>query len=573
MLAPQHFLQSPLARHPRLLGRKLASRLHLRREVSSVPKPPVTAVKYPAAWVPALRDWIQRVPLNPAPHPFSRVFGLDFDETILLRLCREGPRRDERGLQADIKLIWDYSRGQPLFTNAAAGAAHVEACAAFLRRWLESNADINGPAWSCAMELAIRGTNWAFADALFDGELGKQVGEDNWAGWLWRHGYLIWRRLEARLISSNHYLADLLGLLVVGEMFPEDPQARFWSRFARNEFPRALLAQTREDGGLYEASLRYHAYVTEMALLFRLAQGAPFTPAAEARLRTMCRIVAEFSDATGDTFPIGDDDSGRVLGLDFTSPVGRAEIVLRLASALLDEEFKPSAGMVCPESGWWVRRAGDFVVVADFGGVGLYGQGAHAHNDDFSFCLDWRGRAVVADPGSFLYTSDTAARNRFRSTLAHNTLLVDGREQRDLSEEPFVLPGSDRAFPAERLDGESWAFTRPAGPSVSHRRELSVRSQMVSIRDCVEGEGKHQLQWRFHLHPAVQPSLTPQGFALALPDVGTLLLETTQAPPTLALLDSEFSPGYGRNQPTRVCVASGGFTLPFSMEWKIRSAK
>jgi len=70
----------------------------------------------------------------------------------------------------------------------------------------------------------------------------------------------------------------------------------------------------------------------------------------------------------------------------------------------------------------------------------------------------------------------------------------------------------------------------------------------------------------------VRPSLTPHGFALVLPGAGTLLLETTQAAPALELLDSEYAPGYGRNQPTRVCVASGEFTLPFSIEWKIAPA-
>ena len=71
------------------------------------------------------------------------------------------------------------------------------------------------------------------------------------------------------MISSNHYLADLLGLLVVGSIFPGDASAQAWRRFAAEEFPKALLSQTHDDGGLDEASLRYHAFVTEMALLFR----------------------------------------------------------------------------------------------------------------------------------------------------------------------------------------------------------------------------------------------------------------------------------------------------------------
>ena len=183
----------------------------------------MSAVNYPARWAPALRDWLQHVPLNPAPHPFSRVFGLDFDETMLPRLCREGPHRGERGLPGDIKLVWDYSRGQPLFTNAAAGPAHVGACAAFLRRWLEANADTNGPAWPCAMELAIRATNWLFADALFDGELGKQLGEEIWAGSALASRLSHLAAVEALLVSSNNYLEDLLGLFVVGENIARRP--------------------------------------------------------------------------------------------------------------------------------------------------------------------------------------------------------------------------------------------------------------------------------------------------------------------------------------------------------------
>ena len=423
------FLSSPLTRHPRLLGRKVAARLGFYHEGLPAPAPGRLTAVYPPCWAGALRQWVQEIPLHPPPYPFHRVFGHDLDEAMLLGLCREGPRLGERGLTADVKLAWEYSRGQPLFTNAAADPAHPAACAAFIRRWLEANADTTGPAWSCAMEIAIRALNWIFADTLFGGESGRQVGAQDWAGWLWRHGWLIWRRLESRLICSNHYLADLLGLLVIGTAFPDDAHGRRWRRFAQGEFPRALLAQTRRDGGLIEASLRYHAYVTEMALLFRLAQGVPFPHPVETRLRLMCRIVAELRDATGDVFPIGDDDSGRVLALDSASPAGvcpavcspgfslsgmaeiepdrlkprpdrlkpglqtglqtgRAEILLRLASLLLEDKFESSGQAVCPDSGWWVRRAGDFAAALDFGGVGLHGAGAHAHNDALSFCLE-----------------------------------------------------------------------------------------------------------------------------------------------------------------------------------------
>jgi hypothetical protein len=564
------FLQSPLARRPELLARKIAGRLGLYRENSPLPRMAAIGVAYPAHWTPLLRSWMQQVPLNPAPHPFNRVFGLEFDESLLLRLCREGPSRTEHGLVGDIKLIWDYSRGHALFTNAASGADHVTACAGFIRRWQEANTNTNGPAWTCAMDTAIRAVNWIFADVLFDGALASASGRSEFYSALHQHGQSVWRRLEARVINTNHYLANLLGLAIIGAIFPDDPQARAWLAFARDDFPRALMVQTRADGGLKEASLRYHAFVTEMALLFRLAAGSPLPTAAETRLRQMCQIVADFQDATGDVFPIGDDDSGRVLAVDCASPLGRAEILLRLASAVLNEPFKPAAQRVCPQSGWWIGRAGDFTVALDFGGVGLNGVGGHAHNDDFSICLEWRNQPVIVDPGTFLYTSDPEARNRFRSTGYHNTLEVNGREQRTLTPSVFAMPGSDKAFEVVSIGEGSWAFQRQALAYASHRRELSVNGGEVCIRDHVEASGRHRLRWCFHLHPSVRAQPTPQGFILTIPETGSLLLTTNAVAPDLRITKSEYSPGYARREPGLACTAEGEYVLPDVIAWKIQ---
>jgi hypothetical protein len=565
------FPRSPLARHPGLLVRKIAGRLGLYREDAPLPGSGNGVVAYPAHWAETLRAWLRPVPMAPAPHPFHRVFGHDFDESLLLQLCREGPRRGERGLTGDIKLIWDYSRGHPLFTNAAAGPAHVGACAEFIRRWQEANANTNGPAWVCAMDTAIRAVNWILADALLEGALASALGRADFSAALYRHGCSIWRRLEVRVINSNHYLANLLGLAVLGSIFPGDARARAWLAFARDEFSRALLVQTRADGGLNEASLRYHAFVTEMALLFRLVLGTSLPAAAEVRLRQMCQIVADFQDATGDVFPIGDDDSGRVLAVDAATTLGRADVLLRLASVVLDESFAPSAESVRSQSGWWIRRAGDFTVALDFGGVGLCGLGSHAHNDDFSICLDWRSRPVIVDPGTFLYTSDLAARNHFRSTRFHTTLMMDGREQRKLTSSAFYLPGPDESFDAEASSQDSWVFQRRLAAEARHRRELRVTAEAVGIRDRVQGLGRHQLRWSFQLHPGVEARVAPQGFVLTVPEAGGLMLETGGAPRALAVVESEYSSGYGRNESSRACVMEGDYDLPVSVEWKVRA--
>jgi hypothetical protein len=564
-------LRSPFARNPGLIARRVATRLWLLRENAPVPTAPVSAAVYPPHWRTALREWLRQVRLCPEPLPFGRVFGQDFDEALLLRLCREGPQLGEPGLLADIKLIWDYSRGHALFTNAAAAPGRLDDSVAFLRRWLDANADTNGRNWTCAMEVAIRAANWIFADALTGGELGRRFGEREWAAWLWRHGWLTWRRLEAKVrSSSNHYLADLLGLIVVGSVFPDDSRARAWLRFGQKEFPRALLAQTRDDGGLDEASLRYHAFVTEMALLARLAGGAVWPAAAEARLRAMCRIVAEFRDASGDVLAFGDDDTGRVLAMDFASTMGRADALLRLAAVVLGQEFKSTDGALCADSGWWVRRAGDFMMAVEFGGVGMRGKGSHAHNDDLSFALEWRGRPVIVDPGTFSYTGDPVARNQFRSTFAHSTLIVDDDEQRGLSAGLFAMPGRDEAWPSQPLGDQGRAFTRSAGNGVTHRREVTVGCDEVIVRDVIEGFGSQRLNWHFLLHPSVTAQKSAHGFHLSVPNAGTLACESGAGELGFGLFPKPYSPGYGLQVPSVVCSAEGEFSLPAVVEWKFR---
>lgn len=53
----------------------------------------------------------------------------------------------------------------------------------------------------------------------------------------------------------------------------------------------------------------------------------------------------------------------------------------------------------------------------------------HVHNDKLSFELFVNGKEMFTDAGSYCYTSDVVMRNKFRSTQAHHTSIVNGVEQ------------------------------------------------------------------------------------------------------------------------------------------------
>jgi hypothetical protein len=82
---------------------------------------------------------------------------------------------------------------------------------------------------------------------------------------------------------------------------------------------------------------------------------------------------------------------------------------------------------------------GDFALLRTGGAVPGAPTG-HLHNDALSLVLWIGGEPVTVDPGTLAYTSDTAARDELRSTFAHATVSLDGREQnRIVPEAPFEL--------------------------------------------------------------------------------------------------------------------------------------
>src|SRR6185295_19226636 len=90
-------------------------------------------------------------------------------------------------------------------------------------------------------------------------------------------------------------------------------------------------------------------------------------------------------------------------------------------------------GKLFPHAGIGVVRAENahYLIVTN-GIVGTNGFGNHKHNDLLGFEYHHAGMPVIVDPGSYVYTSDPDARNRFRGTAYHNTLMVDGVEQNEL---------------------------------------------------------------------------------------------------------------------------------------------
>jgi uncharacterized heparinase superfamily protein len=160
-----------------------------------------------------------------------------------------------------------------------------------------------------------------------------------------------------------------------------------------------------------------------------------------------------------------------------------------------------------------VRTASGHYLIVTNGVVGTNGFGNHKHNDQLSFEYHHAGIPLIVDPGSYVYTSDPDARNRFRSTSYHNTLCVDGVEQNELRPDwlfrLFEMSNAEHVRFEDRTDaadyvGRHHGYARLSHP-VSHEREfrLEKASGTLVIVDRLNGRGEHDFRWHFHLAPGI----------------------------------------------------------------------
>jgi len=552
------WMGSPLRREPQLLMRSITRRLGYRPHAVNPDVPSSITYQIPAGWQSRLSRWFQGCGVTGAPAA-EVVFGITFPREQLIAACR-GAFTHGTGIGSDIKLAWDFGRCHhaPLAAYVK-GHACVEMLAREIKELMALPAD--GPLWRSPMDISIRAINWIAADALVDGALGQSVGHE-WPSILWRHLDAVWRRLEAYRVSNNHYLANLLGLSLLGLLFPDDRTASTALGFARREWPKALIAQTYPDGGAYEASLPYHVFITEMALLVRLLDPVPWPAEATHRLQQMIEVIRAHRNDQGIVPVTGDDDSGRVIAVDHGAGIGRADAVLALGAQAGFSANTQSAGLF-PRSGWWAGKQHDWFAHVEFGGVGLHGIGGHAHDDDFGVWIEDCGIPLIVDPGSYLYSSDIEGRNIFRSAFRHSTVRFTSSGM-----EPGILRANGLFEWRGRIDPLRVVRSAPGSITVTDgtlSRSVRLEPDALVIEDEARGNGS--AWWFFHLHPSLHHHAGEAGVVLArdhrrwrLSSEPQIKMESRQA---------GFSSVYGTSAPSVVYCGCRPVRESVTVTWRL----
>lgn len=517
-------------------------------------------------------------------------------------------------LVADHKVVWELNRHQWLLDLGKAyqftrNERYAVSFARLLNEWLNENPHGIGINWANSLEISIRLISWCWAVCLFRGSSAL-------SGPLFnrilvsirQHASHIERYLSTHS-PNTHLTGEALGLFYAGTLFQELPEAKTWRRKGEAILEREASRQIHPDGVYFEQSTCYQYYTLEFYLhyiVLSLRNGFDVPQVVLERCEKMLEFLSAIRFPDGDVPQIGDADGGWLAPLvardreDFRGLFSTGAILFSRS------DLARAAEGVAPESYWLLGveaetrfnaisnspppgrdqryfRDGGYVVVRsgydqtahqllmDVGNLGCNRSGGHGHADALSIQCAAFGETYLTDPGTFCYTPHQSWRSHFRGTSAHNTVVVDGKDQyepagafawldtakcarlihREATAEYDLIEASHNAY--ERL-----------GVTVRRRVMFFARRYWVVIDD-VEGSGQHSVGVNFQFAPLDVELENPdwvrahgkRGFCLLLRTFsackGDMTLRRGDSDPKRGWL----SPNYGaRTQSPHACFHS-----------------
>jgi uncharacterized heparinase superfamily protein len=418
--------------------------------------------------------------------------------------------------------------------------------------WHSAVAPGRGPAWH-PYPAALRA--WSFCGLYRPLVLGRRL-QGLFLAELAMHARFLRRNLETD-VGGNHLIKDLKALAGLGVFFADDALLRW----ALSRLDQQIRVQVLPDGGHYERAPAYHCQVLgdliDIAGLLRAAgheESAALAEAIDAMRRWLGSVLAPSGDVPmlNDGFPV----SRRLLAaMAPGAPAGPLTVL-------------PDTGLAKITSGGWQ-------VLADIGPPCPPELPAHAHADTLSCVAYLDGEPLLIDTGTSTYAPGVA-RDRERSTAAHNTVEVDGRDSTEVwgafragrraRVSAVLARQDDAAFTVEAAhDGYRFLPGKPV-----HHRRWSVAEGELRVDDTVAGQGRHRVALRWHLAPGAGLRLTGGGAVVttAASEVGVAVTASSEL--ALTTSTTPVSTGFGKTvqAPVLTCTLHHELPVRISTVWR-----
>ena len=250
--------------------------------------------------------------------------------------------------------------------------------------------------------------------------------------------------------DHNHYLHEMLGLLLIACIFPDFKESDAWREFAIHELGRCAKAQFTEDGGQIEGSPNYHNGCLSMFLsLVDVAR--KFDLSLPDNILDICSKATDYAIATigpdgiiapfGDTgyLTIGPNLIRRYYGCfgelgpcaklfaihgttdpDVVPEIEQAKAREYALSAPAEDNLQRQLDQYFARTGW-TRESSAFAFMCHSPVCN-----GHSQIDPMTFILYLNGDPIVVDPSYYTYR-ECEERKLFKSPEYHSCLTFDNK--------------------------------------------------------------------------------------------------------------------------------------------------
>jgi uncharacterized heparinase superfamily protein len=393
---------------------------------------------------------------------------------------------------------------------------YIEKGFEFIKDWhKQCGALIIGDKWN-AYVIAERITNWIG----FVSEYGNDSRKQEIASWIYPQAKELKDSMEYQL-GANHLLSEAKALVYAGFFLKDESLYRLGKSILFDECHEQFL----QDGGHYEQSISYHVeslqqYFECYAVLkiqddedaekLALCMEAPYR-----FLNGMIGVngkIPLFNDSAYD-YPFYDASdflSTAEYIYETTPPNGKKGDYSRRWSWLKNRKLKIEwdSSIRYENTGFinypFMVRGKSYSFFMDCGNNGPDYNLGHAHADALSILLYSEDKEILVDSGVFTYMP-SEDRNSCRSTKAHNTVEVDGKNSAEVWAAFRVAKrGHTKLIEYSCNDGlrikaSHDGYAKCLADPVVHIREVKIKDKQIVVNDNLEYKDNHTAISRFHI--------------------------------------------------------------------------
>jgi len=462
---------------------------------------------------------------------------------------------------------------------------YIDKFVSIISDWIDKNypglTDYYKDCWN-SYAISIRLVNWILSYRIIGNHLPDDF-RDKFLNSLYKQALFLENYLEYDILG-NHLIKNVKALLFLGT-FVRSSDADRWLNLGLKNLESQLEEQILDDGAHLELSPMYHCIVLEDLLdIYNLVKhnslkycqdyisinGGYFQKLLQSKINWMLHWLANIVDDNG-RIPLLNDSAYKIAP-EFTDLCEYAE-QLGFPQPKISTD-RNQASFALDSSGYYVMRdkSREKYLIVDCGKIGPDYLPPHAHADTLNYELSLGNERIIVDSGIYEYTSGKW-RDFYRSTRAHNTVVVDGLNQSDVW---GSFRAGHRAFPTEVkwivkdditfFEGGHDGYLKQVG--ILHKRKIVfVDNDFWLIFDELDGIGMHIVEEYLHFHPEIE--VTCENAIIAQKSKRHILQIMPLGKPETQILQGElepiqgwYSPEFGKKEPNPVLLLRYEASLP-----------